>query len=82
MQRLAGKVALVAGAARDQGGAHALRLTREGADIPAFGACPGFEGAEYDPATPKDLEETGRPVEAEAISQSQNDRFDRPTDGH
>jgi SDR family mycofactocin-dependent oxidoreductase len=65
MQRLAGKVALVTGAARGQGRAHALRLAGEGADILAFDACTTFEGVEYDPSTVEDLEETGRLVEAE-----------------
>lgn len=65
MHRLAGKVALVSGAARGQGRAHAVRLAREGADIMAFDACAGFEAVEYAPSTMQDLEETCRLVHAE-----------------
>jgi (+)-trans-carveol dehydrogenase len=37
--RVAGKVALVTGAARGQGRSHALRLAEEGADIIAVDIC-------------------------------------------
>jgi SDR family mycofactocin-dependent oxidoreductase len=64
-QRLTGKVAFVTGAARGQGRAHAVRLAAEGADIIAIdvaGALP--PGVPYPPATPEDLKETARLVEA------------------
>jgi SDR family mycofactocin-dependent oxidoreductase len=63
---LTGKVAVVTGAARGQGRAHAVRLSRCGADIIAIdiaGALPA--SAPYDSATPDDLAETGRLVRAE-----------------
>ena len=64
-QRLTGKVAFVTGAARGQGRAHAVRLAAEGADIIAIdvaGALP--PAVPYPPATPEDLKETARLVEA------------------
>lgn len=63
MGRLSGKVALVTGAARGQGRAHAVRLASEGADIIAFDICEGFASTKYDPPTLADLEETARLVE-------------------
>jgi SDR family mycofactocin-dependent oxidoreductase len=60
---LAGRVALVSGAARGQGRSHAVRLAREGADIIAFDACRQLTTAEYPLATPEDLAETVRLVE-------------------
>lgn len=42
--RVAGKVALVTGAARGQGRSHAVRLAEEGADIIAVDIC-GDAGA-------------------------------------
>ena len=63
--RLAGKVAFITGAARGQGRAHAVRMAHEGADIIAVdiaGKLPSC--VPYDPATPDDLAETVRLVEA------------------
>ncbi|BBX45671.1 mycofactocin-coupled SDR family oxidoreductase [Mycobacterium cookii] len=63
--RLADKVAFITGAARGQGRAHAVRLAREGADIIAVdiaGKLPAC--VPYDSATPEDLAETVRLVEA------------------
>jgi SDR family mycofactocin-dependent oxidoreductase len=63
--RLAGKVAFITGAARGQGRAHAVRMAREGADIIAVdiaGKLPAC--VPYDSATPEDLAETVRLVEA------------------
>ncbi|WP_099022908.1 mycofactocin-coupled SDR family oxidoreductase [Mycolicibacterium palauense] len=62
---LEGRVAFVTGAARGQGRAHAVRLAAEGADIIASDICgPVSETVPYAAATPEDLEETARAVEA------------------
>jgi len=59
-------VAFVTGAARAQGRSHAVRLAREGADIIALDICaPASASLTYTPATPEDLTETVRLVEAE-----------------
>lgn len=63
MQRMANRVAVVSGAARGQGRAHAVTLAREGASIVAFDICDGFKHAMATPATPEDLAETKRLVE-------------------
>jgi SDR family mycofactocin-dependent oxidoreductase len=64
-QSLPGKVALITGAARGQGRAHAVRLSAEGADIIALDiAGPLPSGVPYDSATPDDLSETARLVDA------------------
>jgi SDR family mycofactocin-dependent oxidoreductase len=63
--RLAGRVVFITGAARGQGRAHAVRMAAEGADIIAVdiaGKLPSC--VPYDPATPEDLAETVRLVEA------------------
>jgi NAD(P)-dependent dehydrogenase (short-subunit alcohol dehydrogenase family) len=63
--RLTDKVAFITGAARGQGRAHAVRMAREGADIIAVdiaGKLPSC--VRYDSATPDDLAETVRLVEA------------------
>jgi len=63
---LAGRVAFVTGAARGQGRAYAVRLAREGADVVISDICgPVSETVPYDAATPEDLAETVRLVEAE-----------------
>ncbi|WP_186241670.1 mycofactocin-coupled SDR family oxidoreductase [Mycobacterium simulans] len=63
---LHGRVAFVTGAARAQGRSHAVRLAREGADIIALDICaPVSASLTYSPATPEDLNETVRAVEAE-----------------
>ncbi len=61
--RVAGKVALVTGAARGQGRADAVRLAQEGADIIAVDICAPLPSVPYDSATPEDLAETVRQVE-------------------
>lgn len=63
--RLPGKVALVTGAARGQGRAHAARLSAEGADIIAIDvAGPLPASVPYDSPTPGDLADTARLVAA------------------
>ncbi len=62
-RRLEGRVALVTGAARGQGRAHAVRLAAEGADVIALDNCRTAETTHYAGATPQDLAETVRLVE-------------------
>ncbi|MCZ0726434.1 mycofactocin-coupled SDR family oxidoreductase [Mycolicibacterium iranicum] len=63
--RLQGRVAFITGAARGQGRAHAVRMANEGADIIAVDiAGPLPRCVPYDPATPDDLAETVKLVEA------------------
>ena len=63
--RLTDKVAFITGAARGQGRAHAVRMATEGADIIAVDvAGPLPPAVPYDSATPDDLAETVRLVEA------------------
>jgi SDR family mycofactocin-dependent oxidoreductase len=63
---LQGRVAFITGAARAQGRSHAVRLAAEGADIIALDICASAsECLTYTPATPEDLSETVRLVEAE-----------------
>ncbi|WP_199177974.1 mycofactocin-coupled SDR family oxidoreductase [Mycobacterium hubeiense] len=62
---LDGRVAFITGAARGQGRAHAVRLASEGADIIAIDICgPVSDTITYPAATPEDLAETVRAVEA------------------
>ena len=59
-------MAFITGAARGQGRAHAIRLAREGADIVALDICSPVSGSiSYPAATPEDLADTVRAVEAE-----------------
>jgi SDR family mycofactocin-dependent oxidoreductase len=64
MGRLDGEVAFITGAARGQGRCHAVRLAEEGADIIAVDICKQVETVPYSMATPDDLAETVRLVEA------------------
>jgi NAD(P)-dependent dehydrogenase (short-subunit alcohol dehydrogenase family) len=63
MGRMEGKVALVTGAARGQGRAHAIRLAQEGADILAFD-CPADGRVPYPVGTADDLAITVKEAEA------------------
>jgi SDR family mycofactocin-dependent oxidoreductase len=62
--RVAGKVALVTGAARGQGRSHAIHLAREGADIVAVDYCTSFDTISYPMASAGDLAQTAKEVEA------------------
>src|SRR3954469_3202933 len=75
MGRFDGKVVFVTGAARGQGRSHAVRLASEGADVIAVDRCAGIPTVAYDLATPADLAETARLVEAHGrrITASQGD---------
>src|ERR1700692_4134288 len=63
--RLEGKVAFITGAARGQGRSHAVRLAQEGADIIAVDLMEQIESNPYPLATPEDMKEPVRLVEAQ-----------------
>jgi SDR family mycofactocin-dependent oxidoreductase len=63
-RRFVGQVALVTGAARGQGRAHAVRLAAEGADVIALDICEDLATTAYQGATVEDLKETERLVES------------------
>ena len=66
MGDLEGRVAFVTGAARGQGRAYAVRLAQEGADVIISDICaPVSQTIPYPGATPDDLAETVRLIEAE-----------------
>lgn len=65
MATLDGHVALVTGAARGMGRAHAVKLAGEGADIIAVDICSTFDFTGYPGATPDDLGETVKLVEGQ-----------------
>jgi SDR family mycofactocin-dependent oxidoreductase len=62
--RVEGKVAFITGAARGQGRSHAIRLAQEGADIIAADLVRQIDSVPYPMATPGDLAETVKEVEA------------------
>ncbi|HEY6624801.1 MAG: mycofactocin-coupled SDR family oxidoreductase [Acidimicrobiales bacterium] len=64
MGKLDGKVAFITGAARGQGRSHAVRLAEEGADIIAVDLCAPIASMNYPNATPEDLDQTVKEVEA------------------
>jgi (+)-trans-carveol dehydrogenase len=61
--RLAGRTALVTGAAHGQGRAHCLRLASEGADIIAIDLCEQALDVAYPLGTWEELQETVAEVE-------------------
>ena len=63
MNRLAGKVAVVTGAARGQGRSHAIHMADEGADIIALDICADIASNEYPLATRQELDETAKLIE-------------------
>jgi SDR family mycofactocin-dependent oxidoreductase len=65
MGRLDGKVAIVTGAGRGQGRAHAIALAREGADVVCCGIEHDLPGLKFKLWSPGDLDETVRLVEQE-----------------
>ncbi|MCV7408880.1 3-ketoacyl-ACP reductase [Mycobacterium florentinum] len=60
---LKGKVALITGAGRGQGRAHAVRLAGDGADVIAIDICAPIASVPYALATPEDLAATVKLVE-------------------
>jgi SDR family mycofactocin-dependent oxidoreductase len=64
MGKLDGKVAFITGVARGQGRSHALRLAGEGADIIGVDICAQIDTVPYPLATPDELAETAKMVEA------------------
>jgi (+)-trans-carveol dehydrogenase len=62
--RVAGKVALITGAARGQGRSHAVRLASEGADIIAVDRVSQIDTVPFAMGTSEDMAETVRLVEA------------------
>jgi SDR family mycofactocin-dependent oxidoreductase len=64
MGKLDGKVAFITGVARGQGRSHAVRLAQEGADIIGIDLCEPIATMNYPMATPEDLAQTVKEVEA------------------
>src|ERR1700744_4686697 len=62
--RVEGKVAFITGAARGQGRSHAVTLAREGADIIAVDIAAQIASVPYPMASPEDLAQTVKEVEA------------------
>jgi len=61
---LAGRIAVVTGAARGQGRSHAVRLAADGAAVIAIDLCAAPATTEYDGSTRADLDETVSMVES------------------
>lgn len=62
--RVEGKVALVTGAARGQGRAHALKLAQEGANVTLVDICAPVETVPYEVATASQLNQVAAEIEA------------------
>ena len=62
--RLAGRVALVTGAARGQGRSHAVRIAEEGGDVIVLDVARDLGATNYGLATPEDLQTTIDQVQA------------------
>ena len=62
--RVQGKAAFITGAGHGQGRSHAIRLAEEGADIVAVDICRDYDTVPYGMATPEELAETVKAVEA------------------
>ena len=80
MGLLDGKVAVVSGAARGQGRAHAVRLAREGADIIVMDICADIDTVHYPLAGREDLADTVAQIEqlGRRVAASQTDVRDAP----
>lgn len=66
--RFQGRSAVITGAARDMGRAHAIGLAREGCDLVVCDICEGLpDGTPYPKSTEAELEETVRLCEAEGV---------------
>jgi len=65
---LAGRVAVVTGAARGQGRSHSVRLAADGADVIALDLCGEVATTDYGGANAADLDETARMVRALGVS--------------
>jgi SDR family mycofactocin-dependent oxidoreductase len=68
MGQLTGRTALITGAARGQGRAHAVRCAEEGANIVAIDIASQIDTVPYPMATPEDLAETERLVKELGVS--------------
>jgi SDR family mycofactocin-dependent oxidoreductase len=64
---LAGRVALVTGAARGLGRSHAVRLADDGADIVALDLCGPVASVPYGAAVPEDLAETAEAIRRRGV---------------
>lgn len=64
VRKLEGQVAIITGAGRGQGRAHAVALAEEGADIVAVDIDHQVEGIDYEMNSPDDLDHTRKLVEA------------------
>jgi SDR family mycofactocin-dependent oxidoreductase len=63
-QQLSERVALITGAARGQGRAHALAFAKQGADVILLDACAPVAPTGYPPATEADLDDTAQQARA------------------